>query len=359
MSGCDMYWRPGSYSSLSQGLKDNYDDLTNYVVKVRGLGPVSLRRGFHPRASVYFRWLNEQGHADLNGVGVAEVAKFLQAIPQRKQSSMVALKSTLKTIMEWQCLNNMIEHTELLRLGLLKTKARHYVSEPARVFSDEDIRKIFQNINRKYPRHPEVIERWIAGKPLGRRRSSKMVSTIMNEQLMAIAFLSMETGLRVHELYKLKASDLDIRYDIIAIVGKFGKYREVPYSEFAKRVVKRWLAHRDLVVNSGDHVWFSMQGDWGRRISHDGFTKWIDSLLINSETGEAIEGAWHTMRKTFATKAWRSGLDIDTVGMILGHEDSKTTKIYLGINRTDITDRAKQVEMKRNSALRRLHKEMM
>ena len=43
----------------------------------------------------------------------------------------------------------------------------------------------------------------------------------------------------------------------------------------------------------------------------------------------------HTLRRTFGRMLWLAGVPIETIRDLLGHEDTKTTLLYIGVNMDD------------------------
>ncbi len=60
----------------------------------------------------------------------------------------------------------------------------------------------------------------------------------------------------------------------------------------------------------------------------------------------------HTLRRTFGRTCWLSGVPLETIKELLGHEDTKTTIIYLGLNMDDRSGAMDQVAKYRNALKR-------
>lgn len=133
-------------------------------------------------------------------------------------------------------------------------------------------------------------------------------------------------GLRVSELVGLRISQVNLRQNVVRIIGKGSKERLVPMGEEAARWMERYLreARPVLLNNMPDEVVFpssraqpmTRQTFW-HRIKH-----WAEVA------GIAAELSPHTLRHAFATHLLNHGADLRVVQLLLGHSDLSTTQIY-------------------------------
>lgn len=62
----------------------------------------------------------------------------------------------------------------------------------------------------------------------------------------------------------------------------------------------------------------------------------LENFLKRLGERTGIEFSNHTLRRTFGRMSWRARVPLETIAEILGHSDTKTTKLYLGIDQADM-----------------------
>ncbi len=136
-------------------------------------------------------------------------------------------------------------------------------------------------------------------------------------------------GLRVSELVDLTMSQVNLRQNVIRVVGKGSKERLIPMGEEAASWLVRYFreARPVLLNNVPDEVVFpssraqpmTRQTFW-YRIKH-----WAGVAGIQKDLSP------HTLRHAFATHLLNHGADLRVVQLLLGHSDLSTTQIYIHI----------------------------
>ncbi len=133
-------------------------------------------------------------------------------------------------------------------------------------------------------------------------------------------------GLRVTELVELTMPQLNLRQNVVRVMGKGSKERLIPMGEEAAAWLTRYLreARPVLLNNMPDEVVFpstraqpmTRQTFW-YRIKH-----WAMVAGIKKDLSP------HTLRHAFATHLLNHGADLRVVQLLLGHSDLSTTQIY-------------------------------
>jgi integrase/recombinase XerD len=133
-------------------------------------------------------------------------------------------------------------------------------------------------------------------------------------------------GLRVTELVELTMPQINLRQNVVRVMGKGSKERLVPMGEEAAAWLARYLreARPVLLNNLPDEVVFpsmraqpmTRQTFW-YRIKH-----WAMVAGIKKDLSP------HTLRHAFATHLLNHGADLRVVQLLLGHSDLSTTQIY-------------------------------
>ena len=139
-------------------------------------------------------------------------------------------------------------------------------------------------------------------------------------------------GLRVTELVTLTMPQINLRQNVIRVMGKGSKERLIPMGEEAAAWLEKYFreARPFLLNNLPDEVVFpstraqamTRQTFW-HRIKHWATVAGIDKPLSP-----------HTLRHAFATHLLNHGADLRVVQLLLGHSDLSTTQIYTHIART-------------------------
>lgn len=176
-----------------------------------------------------------------------------------------------------------------------------------------------------------------------------------------VVMLELCMGLRKCEVIRLTVDNLSD--DRLYVRGKGrggGKYRTIPYSIGVKEQLEKALEHREEVIA------------WKRRINpditvpnnlflaEDTNTK---ALHAYTEDGSAFDARFmsrlegilninvtnHMLRRTFARQLWSSGTDILVISAILGHENTRTTIKYIGVNAVEMSMALKAMDWSINA----------
>ena len=157
---------------------------------------------------------------------------------------------------------------------------------------------------------PKVIEK---------KLSSSIYKSIPNIKHKCIIGLGLGFGLRVSEVINLKPEHIDSKRMIINIINAKGrKDRIVPLSEdFLKELRKCYIQYKpkEFLFNSQNGLQYSPTSC---------------NQIVKKHFGDQYH--FHTLRHSFATHLLESGVDIEIISKLLGHNCIKTTQIYLHIS---------------------------
>lgn len=166
----------------------------------------------------------------------------------------------------------------------------------------------------------------------------------------AILELLFSTGLRVSELCSL-TRDIDLSTDELSIRGKGSKVRVVFISDYAKKVLKEYLAKRKDMDNAL-FIQLSQNGKvQEKRGKSLGLTKRSVERIVKLcaiKAGISKRVTPHTMRHLFATDLLSNGADLRSVQALLGHANIGTTQIYTHVTDKHLRDIHKKFHNKRN-----------
>jgi integrase/recombinase XerC len=143
------------------------------------------------------------------------------------------------------------------------------------------------------------------------------------------------TGIRVGELVAVDLDDLDLRSQVVRVMGKGAKERTVPFGVPAKDALLDWLSRRgELVVTSVDREHRSgpalFLGRRGRRVDQRQVREVVHRLLAH--VPDAPDLGPHGLRHSAATHLLEGGADLRIVQELLGHASLATTQIYTHVS---------------------------
>ncbi len=240
-------------------------------------------------------WLNQRG-SRLDVADSVAIQQFLDFRFQQKLSSRTSARFL-------SCLRGFYRY--LLREGVLKDNPVALIENPKlgkplpKSLTESDVEALLAA--------PDVES------PLGLRDRT------MLEVLYAC-------GLRVSELVGLTVSQINLRQNVVRILGKGSKERLVPMGEEAARWLERYLreARPVLLNNIPDEIVFPST----RAQPMTRQTFWYRIKYWAEVAGIQAELSPHTLRHAFATHLLNHGADLRVVQLLLGHSDLSTTQIY-------------------------------
>ena len=140
------------------------------------------------------------------------------------------------------------------------------------------------------------------------------------DHIKPMVLLSMNTGMRQGEVFKLKWTDVNFNSRHITVTGhnaKNGKIRYIPLNTEAFDVLTKWA---DQSTNSSEYVFANKDGR-----PFDNIKKGWAKILKAAE----IKGfRWHDLRHHFASKLVMAGVNLNTVRELLGHSSYAMTLRY-------------------------------
>ena len=149
----------------------------------------------------------------------------------------------------------------------------------------------------------------------------KQIVEYKSDPIRTILLLLAETGMRISPLCNLRRENIEKigeRY-ILRIKSKGAKYRVVPLTKNAQKILFDYIE----IFEPKDILFKGKKGS----IKSDTIRKHTRKIAKQEESLSHLSP--HVLRHTFATKAYRKGVDLKTLQMLLGHSDLKTTSRYI------------------------------
>ncbi len=142
------------------------------------------------------------------------------------------------------------------------------------------------------------------------------IDTIEWKRNRAMVYLALTTGLRRDEICNLKTSD--IHSDYLTVLGKESKVRDVYFPIDAQMVVSSYLSGKNN--RESPFVFTTKVGKMTNA--------YMGSVASDISRQVSFQFSWHRARHTYARSMVRSGVDLESLKLMLGHERLDTTEIY-------------------------------
>lgn len=144
---------------------------------------------------------------------------------------------------------------------------------------------------------------------------------------LAIIALGIGTGMRVGALTQINVEDIDFKNNTIHVIEKGNKDRYLPFGVNTRNILSAWLIDRSTYFNDTEtNALFISQ--WRQRLSEEGVRKFMKKYA-DGINGKHITP--HKMRSSAATNMAKSGVDIQTIANLLGHQSVTTTQRYAAV----------------------------
>ena len=261
----------------------------------------NTRESYQRDLTQFASWLSEQGAITLLKVSAVEVQQYLAFRHAKQLSSRSSARflSCLRGFYRWHIREGVLQHNPLAqienpKIGRALPKA----------LSEAEVETLLAA--------PDIDE------PIGLRDKA------MLELLYA-------SGLRVTELVELTMSQINLRQNVVRVMGKGSKERLVPMGEEAAIWIARYMreARPVLLNNLPNEVLFPSS----RAQAMTRQTFWYRIKYWAQVAGIAKPLSPHTLRHAFATHLLNHGADLRVVQLLLGHSDLSTTQIYTHVAR--------------------------
>ena len=131
------------------------------------------------------------------------------------------------------------------------------------------------------------------------------------------------TGMRRSELINLKISDVDIKGEVIKVLGKRSKERYIPLLSFVVKSFNNYLALRGEIQTKSSHLFLTLKG----KIIYDSLVYRVINNYF-SRVSSKVKKSPHIIRHSFATHLLNEGADLNAIKELLGHASLASTQIY-------------------------------
>ena len=154
---------------------------------------------------------------------------------------------------------------------------------------------------------------------LSETEQSKLLAALRKSypQYIPALLVSLHTGMRAGEQFQMRWNNVSFEQKMISLPKtKTGKARHIPLNKIAFQSLK------DRKKAKGDSEFVFR--DVGRDPQHN-YRRWFQEVL---ETAKISNYSWHCNRHTFASRLVMAGVDLRTVGELMGHSSIQMTMRY-------------------------------
>lgn len=163
------------------------------------------------------------------------------------------------------------------------------------------------------PRRPERSPRPVTDEEL-----AALLNLRMKKRTRAMVLVAALAGLRVSEIARLRAEDLDLTTSPprIRVLGKGGKQKFVPLHPLLVELAKEMPC---------EGIWFPGNS---RRPGQPMLSKSVSQIIGNAMVRAGVRGTPHALRHWYATSLLAEGADLRTVQELMRHTSVQTTQVY-------------------------------
>lgn len=131
-------------------------------------------------------------------------------------------------------------------------------------------------------------------------------------------------GLRKCEILRMIVAEAQraVEMGTLSVKGKGGKSRAVPLHKGFAEALRAYLS-RLAVTDHAEHLIPFAEG-------------WVAEIVVRFSLRFGRRFTTHTLRRTFGRNLWLRGIPIETIAELMGHASTDTTRLYLGLNITDM-----------------------
>lgn len=148
----------------------------------------------------------------------------------------------------------------------------------------------------------------------------------------AFVLFLIDTGIRATEFCSLNGGDIDIKTGNITIRQGKGRKDRVTFigNQTTKAIMRHW--RKNGKPGKDEPLWISERN--GERLTRSG----LRQVLVKVGKRAGLKVTPHKLRRTFATWAWRLGMNPQALQHLMGHAELSTLRAYLGIDEDDLKD---------------------
>lgn len=284
----------------------NLADMFMSYLKYERASSIHTQKNYYVDITQFFRFLeglypgiSSDGASKIKKVDVRAVREFLGQMFDKKAPSSIARKvATLRTFFQY-----------CMKKGLVASNPAKEVATP--------------KVPKKLPKFLTVDEVFTLIKATSEDGSAGARDKAIVELLYA-------SGLRVSELVGLNVDNIDLKENLVRVLGKGRKERIVPFGDKAKKALLRYLSLRQELAGEGSREKGFFLNCRGGRLTVRSVERLIRKYIAKSGLQKTVTP--HVLRHTFATHLLGAGADMRGIQELLGHTSLSTTQKYTHVS---------------------------
>ncbi|KRM50093.1 tyrosine recombinase XerC [Lactobacillus jensenii] len=276
--------------------KSLLEQFKDYLAYERGYSNLTLTAYLNDLKQAEDFWKNNGGFNGFKQVTSRDIEIYIASLASTglSQASQARKLSSLKSFYKFLTRRNLVEvdPTQTVSIHRKSKKLPEFFYEP-------EIKKVLDSLS----------------------ASDKL--TVRNKAMFELFYA---TGMRVSEVSNLTLEQIDFDVQMILVHGKGNKDRYVPFGDYAKACLLRYLNEVRRLFNPDDDNHYVFLDNRGHQLTSRG----IEYIMrkVFQKGGLSANVHPHELRHTFATQMLNNGADLRSVQELLGHESLSTTQIY-------------------------------
>lgn len=161
-------------------------------------------------------------------------------------------------------------------------------------------------------------------------------TTVLGLRDRALLALLYGTGIRANEAATMRECDVDLRDNVVRVVGKGGRQRAVPLNAEVARTLAQYREARGRTLP--DALFFRSRrgGGTSRHVIYERVRTHAQKARLE------LKMSPHKLRHTFATHLVKRGVQLITIRDLLGHRTISSTQVYLHTTAEDLRQAAQK-----------------
>lgn len=276
--------------------KSLLEQFKDYLAYERGYSNLTLTAYLNDLKQAEDFWKNNGGFNGFKQVTSRDIEIYIASLASTglSQASQARKLSSLKSFYKFLTRRNLVEvdPTQTVSIHRKSKKLPEFFYEP-------EIKKVLDSLS----------------------ASDKL--TVRNKAMFELFYA---TGMRVSEVSNLTLEQIDFDVQMILVHGKGNKDRYVPFGDYAKACLLRYLNEARRLFNPDDDNHYVFLDNRGHQLTSRG----IEYIMrkVFQKGGLSANVHPHELRHTFATQMLNNGADLRSVQELLGHKSLSTTQIY-------------------------------
>ncbi len=270
----------------------------------RGLSPTTIA-AYEATLSQFRRWSEARNAAHSpDQVSARDVLEYLEYLRRERDNGGSAVNRTVTVLRSF--------YRAIVAMGHLDPRANPLIGFPT-----------IKAVPRKLPvvLDPEEV---------GRLLSTPRATTVLGVRDRALLALLYGTGIRASECVGMREGNVDLRTLTLAVRGKGGDERSIPFNEEVAARLREYVQVRGAQLPAAPFF----RSRSGKALARGTLYERVRTVGRRAQLTKPLSP--HRLRHTFASHLVREGVGLVTIRDLLGHRNITSTQIYLHVTAHDL-----------------------